>query len=136
MMSTMYRPFRTAIAACALLLVGAAPIALRAQDQSSSPSSTAPDNSARNKDHSTTATADQQSAHKSDTDITRDIRRSIVSDKSLSTYAHNVKIITQNGAVTLKGPVNSDDEKQTVAAKAAEVVGGSDKVTNQLTVKQ
>ena len=74
--------------------------------------------------------------NKSDTEITRDIRRSIVSDKSLSTYAHNVKIITQNGAVTLKGPVNSDEEKQTVAAKAAEVVGGPDKVTNQLTVKQ
>ena len=129
-------PFRTAITACALLLVGASPIALRAQDQSSSPSSTAPDNSARNKDHSTTATADQQSAHKSDTDITRDIRRSIVSDKSLSTYAHNVKIITQNGAVTLKGPVNSAEEKQTIAAKAAEVVGGSDKVTDQITIKQ
>jgi osmotically-inducible protein OsmY len=130
----MYTPFRTAIAACALLLVGASPMALRAQDQSSSPSSTAPDNSARNKEHSTTA--DQQPANKSDTEITRDIRRSIVSDKSLSTYAHNVKIITQNGAVTLKGPVNSDDEKQNVAAKAAQVVGGPDKVTNQLTVKQ
>ena len=135
-MFRMYMPFRTAITACALLLVGASPIALRAQDQSSSPSSTAPDNSARNKDHSTTATADQQSAHKSDTDITRDIRRSIVSDKSLSTYAHNVKIITQNGAVTLKGPVNSAEEKQTIAAKAAEVVGGSDKVTDQITIKQ
>ena len=135
-MSRMYTPFRTAIAACALLLVGASPLALRAQDQSSSPSATAPDNSARNKDHNATPTADQQPANKSDTEITRDIRRSIVSDKSLSTYAHNVKIITQNGAVTLKGPVNSDDEKQTVAAKAAEVVGGPDKVTNQLTVKQ
>lgn len=133
-MFRMYTPFRTAIAACALLLVGASPLALRAQDQSSSPSSTAPDNSARNKDHTTTA--DQQPANKSDTEITREIRRSIVSDKSLSTYAHNVKVITQNGAVTLKGPVNSDDEKQTVASKAAQVVGGSDKVTNQLTVKQ
>lgn len=133
-MSTMYTPFRTAIAACALLLVAASPIALRAQDQSSSPSSTAPDNSARNKDHSTTA--DQQPANKSDTEITRDIRRSIVSDKSLSTYAHNVKVITQNGAVTLKGPVHSDEEKQTVASKAAQVVGGPDKVTDQLTVKQ
>lgn len=135
-MSRMYTPFRTAIAACALLLVGASPMALRAQDQSSSPSSTAPDNSARNKDHNTTATADQQPANKSDTEITREIRRSIVADKSLSTYAHNVKVITQNGAVTLKGPVNSDDEKQTVASKAAQVVGGPDKVTNQLTVKQ
>ena len=133
-MSTMFTPLKTAVAACALLLFCATPPLARAQDQSSQPSQTAPDNSARNKDHSTTA--DQQSANKSDTDITRDIRRSIVSDKSLSTYAHNVKIITQNGAVTLKGPVHSDEEKQAVASKAAEVVGGSDKVTNELTVKQ
>jgi osmotically-inducible protein OsmY len=135
----MFTPFRTAAAACALFLLCATPLVARAQnqsaqDQSSSPSQTAPDNSARNKNHNTTA--DQQSANKSDTEITRDIRRSIVSDKSLSTYAHNVKIITQNGAVTLKGPVNSDGEKQTVASKAAEVVGGPDKVTNELTVKQ
>lgn len=127
-------PFRTAVPACALLLLCGAPILVRAQEQSSQPSQTAPDNSARNKDHGTTA--DQQPSNKSDTEITRDIRRSIVSDKSLSTYAHNVKIITQNGAVTLKGPVHSDEEKQTVASKAAEVVGGPDKVTNELTVKQ
>ena len=140
-MSPMYTPFKTAVTTCALLLLCGAPVLGRAQnqsaqDQSSSPSSTAPDNSARNKDHNNTPTADQQPANKSDTEITRDIRQAIVSDKSLSTYAHNVKIITQNGAVTLKGPVNSDEEKQTVASKAAEVVGGPDKVTNQLTVKQ
>jgi hyperosmotically inducible protein len=133
-MSKMFTPSRTAAVACALFLLCATPLVVNAQDQSSSPSQTAPDNTARNKDHATTA--DQQSANKSDTDITRDIRRSIVSDKSLSTYAHNVKIIAQNGAVTLKGPVNSEEEKQTVASKAAEVVGGSDKVTNQLTIKQ
>ena len=133
-MSTMYTPFRTAMVSCALLLFCATPVVIRAHGQSSA--QTAPDNSARNKDHATTATADQQSANKLDRDITRDIRQAIVADKSLSTYAHNVKIITQNGAVTLKGPVNSDEEKQTVASKAAEVVGGSDKVTNQLTVKQ
>lgn len=138
-MSRMYTPFKAAIAACALLLLCGAPTLGRAQnqssqDQSSIPSSAAPDNTARNKDHSTTA--DQQSANKSDRDITRDIRRSIESDKSLSTYAHNVKIITQNGAVTLKGPVHSEEEKQTVASKAAEVVGSPDKVANQLTVKQ
>jgi osmotically-inducible protein OsmY len=130
----MFTPFRTAVASCALLLLCGAPILSRAQDQNSQPSQTAPDNSARNKDHSNTA--DQQPANKSDTEITRDIRRAIASDKSLSTYAHNVKIITQNGAVTLKGPVHSDEEKQAVAAKAAEVVGGADKVTNELTVKQ
>lgn len=123
--------------ACALLLLCGAPLLATAQnqsspDQSSSPSQTAPDNSARNKDQTTTA--DQQPENKSDREITSNIRRSIVADKSLSTYAHNVKIITQNGAVTLTGPVNSNEEKQTVASKAAEVVGGPDKVTNQLTV--
>lgn len=55
-------------------------------------------------------------------------------DESLSTYAHNVKIISQNGIVTLKGPVRSEDEKSAIQAKAVEVVG-KDKVTNQLEVK-
>jgi hyperosmotically inducible protein len=57
-------------------------------------------------------------------------------DKSLSTYGHNVKIITQNGMVTLKGPVHSEEEKQTIASKAAEVEGSADKVNNQLSIKQ
>ena len=55
-------------------------------------------------------------------------------EKSLSSYAHNVKIITQNGMVTLKGPVRSDDEKQIVETKAAEIVG-KDKVTSELAVQ-
>ncbi len=55
-------------------------------------------------------------------------------DKSLSTNAHNVKIIAQNGMVTLKGPVNSDSEKQTVEAKAAQIAG-SDKVTSEIQVR-
>jgi osmotically-inducible protein OsmY len=130
----MFTPFKTAVATCALLLLCGAPILARGQDQSTSPSQTAPDNSARNKNHTTTA--DQQPENKSDLEITRDIREAIVADKSLSTYAHNVKIITQNGAVTLRGPVHSVEEKQTVASKAADVVGGPNKVTNQLTVKQ
>jgi osmotically-inducible protein OsmY len=54
-------------------------------------------------------TADQQKDNRSDQDITQQIRQSIMKDKSLSTYAHNVKIITQNGQVTLKGPVRSED---------------------------
>jgi hyperosmotically inducible periplasmic protein len=109
------------------------PVALYSQDQATPPSATAPDNSAKNKMHS--KTADQQKDNTSDREATKKIRQSIMSDKSLSTYAHNVKIITQNGAVTLKGPVNSEEEKQTVASKAAEVVG-QNKVTNQLKVKQ
>jgi hyperosmotically inducible protein len=79
-------------------------------------------------------TADQQKDNRSDRDITRQIRQAIVKDKSLSTYAHNVKIITQNGQVTLKGPVRSDDEKRAVEAKAAEVAGDN-KVNSELDIK-
>ena len=45
------------------------------------------------------------------------IRKAVMDDKSLSTYAHNVKIIAQNGKVTLKGPVRSEDEKKMVEQK-------------------
>jgi hyperosmotically inducible periplasmic protein len=79
-------------------------------------------------------TADQQKENRSDMDVAKQIRRALVNDKSLSTYAHNVKVIVQNGTVTLKGPVRSDEEKRTVEAKAAEVAGGSDKVTSELQV--
>jgi hyperosmotically inducible periplasmic protein len=104
-----------------------------AQDATSAP---APDNTKVNeRDRSTAeATADQQKENRSDRDITRDIRRSITQDKSLSSYAHNVKIISQNGMVTLKGPVRSEDEKMAIEARAAAVVG-KDKVTSQLEVK-
>jgi hyperosmotically inducible periplasmic protein len=79
-------------------------------------------------------TADQQKNKTSDRDMTQQIRKAIMKDKSLSTYAHNVKIITQNGQVTLKGPVQSDDEKRVVEAKAAEVAGQNN-VTSQLDVE-
>jgi hyperosmotically inducible protein len=121
-----------ALAALALPIIGT-PIAASAQDQASPPSSTAPDNSARNKAQNNTA--ENQKENTSDREITRKIRRSITAEKSLSTYAHNVKIITQDGQVTLKGPVQDENEKQAIASKAAEVVG-TEKVNNQLTVKQ
>jgi osmotically-inducible protein OsmY len=68
-------------------------------------------------------TADQQSQTKEDREITQKIRKAVVSDKSLSTYAHNVKIITVGGMVTLKGPVKSADEKRTVEEKAGQIAG-------------
>jgi len=79
-------------------------------------------------------TADQQRDNRSDRDITQQIRRAIMNDKSLSTYAHNVKVITQRGQVTLKGPVQSEDEKKSIEAKAAEVVG-ENKGSSELNVK-
>lgn len=123
---------------CASLALATAlwgpPSSAYAQDQSSPPTSSQPDNSAKNKVHR--KTADQQSEAESDRMVTKNIRRSIVADHSLSTYAHNVKIISQNGEVTLKGPVKSEDEKTRIAAKAADVLGSPDKVHNELTVKQ
>jgi hyperosmotically inducible protein len=80
-------------------------------------------------------TADQQKSNAADMKMTRTIRRSILSDKSLSTYAHNIKIISQNGVVTLKGPVKSEAEKSAVLEKAVAVAGSSDHVTDQISVK-
>jgi hyperosmotically inducible periplasmic protein len=96
-----------------------------------------PDNTKMNKgDASKTAvTADKQKMNAGDRELTQKIRKEIVADKSLSTYAHNVKVVSQDGKVTLKGPVRSDDEKKAVVAKAVEVAGGTDKVDDQLSVK-
>ncbi len=79
-------------------------------------------------------TADQGKNNKSDREIMKNIRRSVVDDKSLSTYGHNVKIIAQHGKVTLKGPVHTEEEKKTIEAKATEVAGAGN-VTNMITVK-
>ena len=96
----------------------------------------APDNTAKNqRDRSKSEpTADQQKENKSDRELARQIRRALVEDKSLSTYAHNIKVIAQNGEVTLKGPVKSDEEKQTVEAKAAQVAGGADRIKSEIEV--
>jgi hyperosmotically inducible protein len=99
---------------------------------------TKPDNTKVNKRDTANGavTADQQKNNASDQELTRQIRRSIMADKALSTYAHNIKIISQNGVVTLKGPVKSDDEKKSVVAKAVAVAGSPEKVTDQTSVKQ
>jgi hyperosmotically inducible protein len=94
---------------------------------------TAPDNSQQNKNQS--QNADNQSNATADRMTTAKIRKAIIADKQLSTYAHNVKIITLNGKVTLKGPVKSEEEKQQVASDATAVIS-ADNLTNQLTVKQ
>ena len=78
-------------------------------------------------------TADQQKMNPSDRAITQKIRAEIMKDKSLSTYAHNVKVITQDGKVTLKGPVRTPEEKAAVEAKAATVAGDSN-VTSQIDI--
>lgn len=115
-------------------LVGGTWTAVYGQD--SSGQQPAPDNTKTNQRDNNKAepTADQQQENQSDREMTRQIRKSIAQDKSLSTYAHNVKIISQDGMVTLKGPVRSDEEKAAVEAKAADIAG-KDKVTSRLEVK-
>ena len=96
-----------------------------------------PDNSAVNKRdrNPDEATADQQKMNEADRALTARIREAVMADKNLSTYAHNVKIISQDGTVTLKGPVRSDDEVKSIMAKAIEGTGSADKVINQMSVK-
>jgi hyperosmotically inducible protein len=121
---------RTFLCTSLLLAVG---VLMHAQE----PNSQAPPDNTKTNQRDRNAnepTADQQKDNRSDRDITQQIRQSIVKDKSLSTYAHNVKVITQNGQVTLKGPVQSEDEKKAIEAKAAEVAG-ENKVNSELSVK-
>lgn len=96
----------------------------------------APDNTKVNeRDRSKTSpTADQGKNNLNDREIMQKIRKAVMDEKTLSTYAHNVKIISQNGKVTLKGPVRSAEEKETIAQKAVEVAGAGN-VTNEITVK-
>jgi hyperosmotically inducible protein len=92
----------------------------------------APDNTKINKDQ-TGPTADQQKMNPSDRAITQKIRKAIHHDKSLSTYGRNIKILTQDGKVTLRGLVRSEDEKGNLEAKAVSVAG-QESVSNQLEV--
>lgn len=96
-----------------------------------------PDNTAVNiRDRAPDAmTAGDQSAKKDDVDLTTRIRKAVVADDSLSMLAKNVKIVTANGMVTLRGPVNTDQEKSAIDDKA-KAIAGADKIDDQLEVKK
>jgi hyperosmotically inducible periplasmic protein len=85
------------------------------------------------KKHQTNLTADQQKMNPADRELTQKIRKAIHRDKGLSPYGRNIKIFTQDGKVTLRGPVQSEQEKGNLQAKAA-AAGGEENVTNQLEV--
>jgi osmotically-inducible protein OsmY len=78
-------------------------------------------------------TADQQKMNPADRETTKKIRAALTDDKDLSTYAHNIKIITRDGMVTLKGPVRSEDERMEIQSRAQQIAGASN-VTNKLTI--
>lgn len=129
----MKNSYRRGVAIAAFASLISAGSAAWAQD---APPPVAPDNTKVNeRDKQPGApTADTQGNSRSDVDTTKKIRQSIRKDKALSTYAQNVKVITQDGMVTLKGPVRSDAEKQAIEAKAAEIVG-QDKVVSEIAVQ-
>jgi hyperosmotically inducible protein len=114
-----------ALVLCASLMATAVPA-------NQDPRQTPPDNTKRNKDQ-TNPTADQQKMNPADRAITQKIRKAIHEDSTLSTYAHNIKIITQDGQVTLRGPVRSEEEKTNIEAKAV-AVAGEGNVTDQLEI--
>ncbi|MFY9802121.1 MAG: BON domain-containing protein [Candidatus Acidiferrales bacterium] len=95
----------------------------------------APDNTKTNQGDANkgATTADQQKMNSADRSTTKQIRSALMDDKALSTYAHNIKIITRDGKVTLKGPVRSADEKTAIGEKATEVAGAGN-VANHLTI--
>jgi osmotically-inducible protein OsmY len=94
-----------------------------------------PDNSAANAKANSEMgiTAQDASNAEEDVKLTAKIRQALVKDKKLSTYAHNVKIITENGQVVLKGPVKSETEKQEVESKAGRIAG-ADRVRSELEI--
>jgi hyperosmotically inducible periplasmic protein len=107
----------------------------RSDNKQVSQTAVEPDNSGRNvrdRDDQNKTTGDQ-SENEADRTISQNIRRAVTADDSLSTNAKNVKIITNNGTVTLRGPVKSEKEKAEIEAKAKQVAGVKS-VDNQLEV--
>ena len=96
---------------------------------------TLPDNSKTNKEQQSKqeATAEHQNNNNADLKVTQKIRQELIKDKNLSTYGHNVKIITENGKVTLKGPVHSEKEKLDIE-HTAQLVAGVDNVQDELEI--
>ena len=83
------------------------------------------DNTARNsRDRDgATQTSGDQAENETDRQISANVRQAVVGDNALSTNAHNVKIVTSGGTVTLRGPVKSMEEKAAIETKAKQVAG-------------
>lgn len=117
---------------CSVFLLSAGLLAYGGQ----SDQQTAPDNTKMNKGEngSMKHSADSGAQTHSDLQLMKEIRKAVVSDGSLSTYAHNVKIMAKSGKVTLKGPVHTEEEKSTIEAHAQKIAGEGN-VINKITVK-
>ena len=132
----MYRILSLTIA---MMFVGAVAVAEETvtdpRAENTSATANKADNTSRNKRERSDSELNptDQKENASDMAITQKVRRAVMEDKTLSTYAHNVKIITQDGIVNLKGPVRTADEKKVVEDMAMQIAG-TDKVKSQLEI--
>lgn len=128
---------QTKIELCFLCLIVLGTTTLHAVDTDASVQTSSSTNSRVNvRDrNSNELTADQAKENPSDRLLMQKIRRSVVTDKGLSFDAHNIKIIAVRGQVTIKGPVDSEDEHRKVLAKATSVAGDG-KVIDEVSVKE
>lgn len=120
------------------VLLGSGPVgqfSIQSASAEQPAANTAADNTGKNvRDRSDAAvTPFDQSENEADRTLTQRIRQAVVDDDSLSTNAKNVKIISQNGAVTLRGPVKNEEERKKVVAKAQQIAGEKN-VDNQLEI--
>ena len=119
----------------AFLIVGCSKNDLSKNDQPRQTAAVAADNSGRNERdrNDATKTSGDQSESEADRTISQNVRQAVVADDSVSTNGKNVKIITVDGTVTLRGPVKSEAEKTNIGAKAQQVAGVK-RVDNQLEI--
>ena len=115
----------------ALACLSAVSIAAMAADDN-----TKPDNTAKNERDSSgeTQTSGDQSNSSGDLKITQAIRQALMKDGELSATAKNIKVITANGHVTLRGPVKTTQEKAKIDQLAKSAAGGA-QIEDQLEVK-
>lgn len=118
------------------VLAGGSPLVYAQTSNTGKTATPDADNTRMNKadQKNTHPTAQNQSNEKADRELAAAVRKAIVRDKSLSTNAHNVKVVAKDGTVTLRGPVRSDDEKTKVSQLTRQVEGVSN-VDDQLLVK-
>ncbi|MFL6447134.1 MAG: BON domain-containing protein [Bryobacteraceae bacterium] len=127
--------FRYAKCAGCSLLFAAALLASPYPQTGGNQSSSADNTKVNKRDRSQSEpTADNAKNGTNDRELMRQIRHDVVADKSLSTYAHNVKIVAQGGKVTLKGVVHTEEEKKTIEDLARKHAGESN-VTDEITIK-
>ncbi len=126
---------RSVLVAVFFLVVGCSKTVSAASDQPTQKSTVPADNTGRNERDrgGATKTPGDQSENEADRTVSQNIRQAIVADDSLSTNGKNVKIITADGVVTLRGPVKSDAEKTNIADKARRTAGVK-KVDNQMEI--